>query len=783
MADTRRTKLLRDLWSSRGRAGLVAASIAVGAGAIGTVLGAYSVIDREIATSFTSTQPPAAVISIAPGTIEPADAERIAAAVPGVSAAESRREVLVRMTNEPGWQPLRLVVVEDFSDVRVQRFFPESGSFAPGTGDILLERASVKEVELAVGDIFAANAPGQPARNLTVVGLTHDPGRTPAWMFGNVVGYVTPETVTELGIPGPLSGLVIATEPGASRDDNRATASAVASALTTAGATITGTDVPVPGEHPAAGVMRTLLYLLGVFGVVTLLASAALVTTLIVSLMNQQSKQIALMKAAGATSRQIASIYVGAVALLAVVGLAFGVPLGLLGARGLVTFAFTLLNLEAGSFAPAAWVWPAQAAVALLVPLVAIGIPLWQRSRVPVREGLSPGNDAPTKPARLARALSGRGRSTDLGFRNAFRHPGRTVLGVVALALGASAFAVAFNTGAAWDRMVNDEFAARDYAVSVRLSAPTKEAAIADALDAADGVSGYELWNVQPGRLSADGGAWGAAVPVFVPPSPTTVIDYPLVEGRWLDPADSRALVVNQALTDPATHAGDTVSLKIGGTVSDWTVVGVVRQATGGQDGVAYASELPPGTWPEGAVNAVLVQGPDELAALAGTEQALGDVGVTVSGALSATDGRESLDDHLYIIMGLLSLMALLVAVVGLLGQIEMTGTSVLERRREIAVARTFGATARQVIGMVITEALVVASLAWVAAMAVAVPASWIVERAVGEIFLKAPLDLTLSPLAAAVTLLATLAVAAVSAAVPALEAADTPIHESISYE
>ena len=114
-----RTALVRGvLRANPGRTRLMVAAIAIGVGASGAILGAYTVIDRTIAEDFASTNPPAALITLA------GDARGFvsaAAAVPGVTAAEARREVVVRMSDLAGapdadgapWQRLTLVAVDD----------------------------------------------------------------------------------------------------------------------------------------------------------------------------------------------------------------------------------------------------------------------------------------------------------------------------------------------------------------------------------------------------------------------------------------------------------------------------------------------------------------------------------------------------------------------------------------------------------------------------------------------------------------------------------------------
>src|SRR5690606_25440236 len=181
--------------------------------------------------------------------------ERVALEAPAVSVAEPRLEVLGRLADEQGWQRVTLVVVEDYADIRAGGVFREDGARAPGPREVLVDRASLTEVDLAVGDSLAVELPGETPVELVVSGLAHDPGRTPAWMFGNVVAYVTPSTLAELTTHAELSSLLIRTEDGLSRQHNRDIAESTAAHLEAAGATVTDIAVPVPGEHPASGVM------------------------------------------------------------------------------------------------------------------------------------------------------------------------------------------------------------------------------------------------------------------------------------------------------------------------------------------------------------------------------------------------------------------------------------------------------------------------------------------------------------------------------------------------
>jgi putative ABC transport system permease protein len=749
------------------------AAIAVGVGAVGGILGAYTVIDRTIQESFDSTSPAAATIQLTEDVS--ADAA-LALEVSGVDVAEPRREATVRLSSADSWQPLTLVSVGAFGEWRIGRAFPESGAWPPTRGQIVIERASLREVDVAVGDTIEATTP-QGGSSLSVVGLAHDPGRTPAWMTGQVIGYVSPQTLADVGVAGGLNQLAIHTASDLTRDQNRAIADAVARTYEAHGYRASGVTVPVPGEHPARGVMGTLLYLLQAFGIVALIAAVALVTTLVVAEVKRSTGQIAVMKIGGATAAQVTRVYLAALGLAASAGLAVGVVGGMAVTWGLSRFAFLLLNLDATSFLASWWVFPLQAVVALAVPLAAVTVPVRRLSRAPVRDGIASGATAPARNAKRTAVAPRVGRAISMGSRNAVRQPGRLALTAVSLAVGAAATMAALNTGGAWDRIVSDEFDAQNFDVQVRLTAPIPQGSLDRAASDA-GLTRFEYWNAATVSVTGPDGHVGDDVLALSPPTDSTSATFPLVDGRRLAPGDDHTVVLTQSLTDPAVGVGDTITLA--GDRAPWTVVGVVRQLSGGQEGAVWVSQ-PLSSMAAGTATMLRVTGTSEAGSLDAIEAILADAGVGIASATTATDAKQSLDDHLYIITGLLLVMSIGLGVVGLLGLVEAMSTAVAERRGEIALMKTVGASSAQIMRMVVTEAIAVIAIAMAGSIVLALGLTALVENAVGSIFVGAALPYTWWPPGVGIAAVLMTAAGAASSIVPAYEAADMPVREALA--
>ena len=786
MTDTRLRKVLRDMSHNKGRTLLVIAAIAVGVAAAGSILTAYSVITREVDRNFLETNPASATLYL-----DSVDEELVAfvKARPEISAAEARREVTAKLVLDSEESiKLQLVVVNDFDNLTVSLFYSESGAWNPAGDEILIERSSLTEVDLSVGDdITVITATGGP-QVLSVTGLVHDPGRMPAWMLGQVVGYITPDGLRTLGLEPVLDELRIVAVGDGDRTDNRRLADTLVADLEADGVAVRRVDVPIPGEHPAKSVMITLLFLLQTFGVIALATSGALVATLITAQLKQQTREIGVMKAVGAQTGQIAGIYLGTVALLAVAGLVIGIPLGILGGRGFIAFAFGILNFEVGSYSLDAWVIPLLVVAALGVPLLAVVYPVIRNSRLPVREvitdhGIATRTVGADSSGGLLSRMRGLSRTATFGIRNAFRTRSRTVLTVLALSLGGAAFMVALNTGVAWDRAVEAEFEARQYAAEIQLDRAYPTRQLEQALEDIPRVTAVEAWNQYPVAMQLPGGGTGDVFGLLIPPAGTEMIDYPLLEGRWLRPGDENTLVVTPVLDDPTPAVGTTVSIDVNGVYTSWTVVGKVRQLTGGQNGVAYGSNRPAGVGADRSANHIRIAGDEAPSTLNAVEERLTENGIGVVAVATATEGREALDDHLLLIVGLLMIMAVLIAVVGSLGLIEAMSISVLERRRELGVMRAVGASTGKVLQVVLVEGVLIATLSWAVALVLSIPATVLIETITGQIFFQVPLVTTFSGLGVWLWLGIVVVLASIASALPALETTETPVHQALAYE
>jgi putative ABC transport system permease protein len=268
---------------------------------------------------------------------------------------------------------------------------PESGTWPPERGEVVFERStSLLVPDLREGQPITIQIGPDTTETLIAGGFASEPGAAPAYMFGQAIGYVTFDTLEDLGFGDSFDEMrILVTEPDGTRERNREVALAVKERIEKAGSPVAFMQISTPGEHPAQDLLNAVFMILGAIGLLSLGVSGFLVINTISAILGQQTRQIGIMKAVGARDGQIAWIYFGIVLGYALIALAVALPGGAIGAWLLTNFTAGLLNFEATTFFVEPGVIALEIAIGLLVPMLAAAWPVYRGVRVTVREAIS----------------------------------------------------------------------------------------------------------------------------------------------------------------------------------------------------------------------------------------------------------------------------------------------------------------------------------------------------------------------------------------------------------
>jgi putative ABC transport system permease protein len=767
---------------------LMIAAIAASLVGLGAVLGAWGVLSREISVNYLGTRPAAATLEL-PGGVDGRVLEEVRAH-PAVAGADSREVVLGRVRVGEDWRPLLLFVADDFSRLELNVFRSESGAWPPPTGTVLIERSARSMARADQGDTLLVKTPHGDPREVPISGIVHDPGLAPAWQEREVYAYATRDTLAALGENPALHELRISfrSEP---RDIVSAQAAAedLAGWLVGRGHQVHEIRVPPPRQHPHQRQMTTVLLLLMTFAVLALVLGSVVVATTVAAMLARQVREIGVMKTLGARTAQLAVMYAVLVGLLGSVAFVVALPLGLVGARGFSSSVASMLNFDLTDATVPWWVFATQAFGGIVVPLILAWFPIRRATRASVRAALDDYGAAPE----VVRSIHPR---LPVPARNVLRRPRRFALTVGLLAAGGALFTTASALSRAWERNLDKMYATRHYDLEVRFQAP-QSPEVAERIAEVRGVRSVELWAyaaaafARPGRIDVvrtypDRGHGSLAV--LGPPPGTHLIDFPVLRGHWLRADDAEGVVLNHAAAAQAGQpaVGSEVLLSFEGVATRWKVVGVVEEI--GAAGVAYVTDAAfaraAGTNGGARMARVVTDATTPSARIdvvRRTEEELRRSRVGVETVVPFSELRTAVGDHVTILIQALTAMALIFAVVGLIGLGSAVGVSVVERTREIGVMKTVGATSRRILRLILGEALITAATSWIVAMLASIPLTWAIEGLIGRLGFLAPLPFTLSPHAMAAWLWLLGAATVVAALPPARRAARLTVREAVA--
>lgn len=815
-------------------------AIAVSLTVFGGVLFTWSASDRETEQAYLGTEPASATISFSPGI----DAEEMAAiaaqvrTLPGVIEATGRTQFTGRIQDDAGqWQgSLQVFAAAPDDPLRMATFEVQQGSWPPPSGEILLGGGTLDLLDVAVGDRIVVELPVQNPRSdqvlvepeptpLRVAGVVYDPSLAPADQQRSGTGYLSTASLAALGDDAVLDQLKLqvadrgqagaaergSAQPGQStpsrdRDAIVAVAGEVAAWLQDEyGLAANEVQVPEPYRHPHQGQADSLLLSLLAGGGIALLLATILVANMLNNLFAQQIPQIGIMKAIGARSVRIGRLYLAMTLLVAAAATLLALaPAIWIGRAGTVAI-LGMLGIEAASLAAAWWTYLVVLAAGLVLPVSMALIPLVRTSRTTVRAAIDHhgGGANPRLPAGVV-AWLGRLPRLDRGLlmalRNTVRRRARFALSAGLLASAGTVFVAGVSLSSGAEAVADEAADQTHWDVQVQLASPVSTddlAAVVEQVSGVDRVEGWTSMSVSlagPGQIPIsrsypDQGHGRVSITAF--PRGTTMFTPPeLREGRWLNPGETGAIVLNQiAATDAVAGigAGDRVDLEVGGVSTTWRVVGIAEERGGSGGTYVTADGLAEAMGGPMRVNTLRIatdrhDEPTREAVAVAVDRALTDAGVTGQSAASVGEQEASTEAHLGPIILVLLAIAIAMAAVGFIGLASTMSANILDRTREFGVMHAIGARPKAVRRIVIGEGVFLALASCLVAILPALGLTAVMGAGLGNLFLDAPLPFRVSLLAAGIWVVLVVLGAILATEAAAARASRLTVREALAY-
>ncbi len=628
-----------------------------------------------------------------------------------------------------------------------------AGRASPGgpVGDVTLQSGHWPQ---APGQVVLSGNPASgnsfltsPGSSITVTGVPGKPTLTVVGTASSVNdstdGWVVPAEIARLRAPGTRASAQMLYRFASAGTDTalRADVTAVSAALP-AGA-VTATQSYLTAKLQADGDIAPWVPFLVAFGVIGMVMSVLIVANVVSGAVVAGYRRIGILKSIGFTPGQVVAAYAGQVSVPAVAGCLGGVVLGNLLAVPLLAQTASVYGV--GALGVPAWVDVAVPAALLCLVGIAALLPVVRAGRFSAVQAIAAGRAPGTGRGYSAHRLLGRlalPRPVTIGLAAPFARPARTSVTLAAILLGAIAVTFAVGLSASLNRVVAGLSHVQAEPVQVSLpsagpvaigsgvrigpkagssaavklpTAAAAQRAITAALLAQPGTLRYVAQTDQ--QVSVAGLTQQIPVSAFRGEAAWT--GYDMISGHWYT-GPGQVDVPTGFLTATGMAVGDTVTITFSGKQIPVRIVGQIFDT--GNNGLAMVTD-----W-QTLASADRGLAPDQYdiglrpgTSAAGYARAVGsalgsDYFVLVNSERSTT---------LPVIIGLISTLTLLLAIVAGLGVLNSVVLNTRERVHDLGVFKAVGMTPRQTIAMVVCW---VAGTGLVAGL-IAVPAGFELHR------------------------------------------------------
>jgi putative ABC transport system permease protein len=796
MISSRWKKVWADFWGNKSRTILTIITIAVGTFAVGFTSNLGQYMSESMESDFLSSNPSEAQVYANP---MDEDSVKVARLVPGVDAVEGFSTTSAQLLQPDGKKiSIQFTAIDNPYDLTLNTLKPakgETGIPPLNEKEVLLD-SSAKSLGYKPGDSLLIELDDGKQREIRLGGYLHNATGFPYNLAESVTAFVTPDTMVWLGGSRNYNMLAVSVAENPTNAEHvTAVAQAVADRIERSGATINFVNVYQPGHHFAYSIAQGMFFILGALGWITVLLSGFLIVNTITALMTQQTRQIGIMKATGGGTMQIVGMYVTLILGFGLAALALAIPLANAAAKAIGGGMAAWLNFFPSPYGGYTSTLIQQAIVALVVPVLAALLPIFNSVRITVREAISDygiGSGAKIKDTPIGKRNLLIPRPIRLSLRNAIRRKARLALTLFTLVLAGAVFIGVYNLWASFDKVIEDIQGYFLADINISFNRSYRFDKVASMAESISGVKSVEGWLEYPGTLISNKDEAGTQIVFVAPPSTSTLIDPIITSGRWLTTGDENAIVIGNHLLNifPDLKVGDVLTIKIDGKETTWNIIGTYS-ITGNVN--------PPLLYVNYEYISRLIDQPDQVYSLrvitashdSATQKRVNDQlqalfeerGVQISSTQLGTDFIENQKAQTDIFVYFMLVMAGLIAVVGGLGLMGMMSINVLERTREIGVMRAIGASNGDIQGIVIVEGMVIGLISWIISILLSIPITVVLTTGVGLAILTAPMPAVYGISGIIAWLVGMLLIAALASAIPARRASSLTVRDTLAYE
>lgn len=712
-------KLIKDFRASLGKLALLLLGAALSSWGISSMVYGYFMTERDFQENFEQTFPADLSITVDNYTedlpVKLLEDEH-------VIDIERREMITARIrSSRNNWMPVVIWGIEDLEQMRYDQidllnvnkgghFFVEKDAWIYLNSD----QPSAELLFNGHSDIVTWDLDGK----------VHDARQAPARMEGVVYAYTSSIQKLEPYLKQGRRRLLIKTDVSSDSEALEDTAERLKKIAAEAGSSIVGTNIPTPGEHIHQGIIDGISFLQISGGVTLSLMGIILMSLILLTWIFPQLRDIGVMKALGASTKNIFKSYIAVLICIVLVGLLIGMipgyQVGFLYSKAVAFFQ----NFEPVTSPLPLYIHGIVLFAGLLIPLI-IGIePVLKVSKTSVNEAMN--KTFYSAQAGVLRSIQ-RLLSSSLskyGLNNLFRHTGRTVLTILLLAVGIGLFMTTTNMEYSLRANLKTFAKTSRYEILLRLPAATEKSALSF-LEELPYVEQYTGSNAEMVTYlpPTSGNPEQVVMRTF---SPDVIIESTHASRGKIDPSCAKCVYVTgeemsvqfeqvplDEVVDITTSSGKVETFIFSGVIQDIVLMGTPffrydAEATKSFDGVLIDVNLEDASEVLDASNRI-----DDLFI---------ENGINILRRSSIQRRMAGIIGHLNPTFLIIKAMGIFTIILGLFGLIIVLNLAIEERTREIGIMKSLGSPFWKISALFNFEFLFISILASIVGSLLAIP-------------------------------------------------------------
>ncbi|MBB2182192.1 ABC transporter permease [Lachnospiraceae bacterium MD1] len=761
--DTRLRKVLRDLLRNKSKSILIILTMFVGMLSVGVVVMINTIFVPDVYKVYRQAIPKDASIKCSSG-FDNSLLKEIAK-IDGVKAATGTNRITVRLILDDGTLNADFIAFDGTNRIHKLKKGDDSDVLPElKANEVFIDRAAMKDIKKVPGDMINVQYKGQNY-DFLIKDTVYDATTEPYMLEGDVISFVNQDTFETLTGDGRFKEINLIVEgDNSNKEYNLTVARRVADFMEANGLEIEEIDVPNPQDFYASEILEAVTIILVLLGSISVLLGVALIINNINNIMLQQTKYIGIMKAIGGQTNQLVFMYTSFILILGLIALLLSLPVSAFVGYQVSKLLAYMFNMSLSGFRIPPQLLLSLIASAIFIPLIASIIPIMKSSKQSIYHALyNQGISSSEMPGiirhKRLQQFNHIPSLIRISLRNNLRNRVRVALTIATLALSGSIMLTVMNLDFGFKNGVEE---LKEYYIidgAIILNSYENAQQIEEIVKNVEGVKYVEGCSFTVGRFLESNGKSSKKVKLMGPKPDSkifnwTVVNEKLIDGRQIKADDANAVVITNHLIKYYPHltVGDVITLKINNNDCDFHVVGIMNMAGQPTDPIllvnySYLNSLLQG---EDQVTEICISTNEQTEAyqqevITKIEEILSQEGITIMETMPGADLLENFQTPITIIVALLMFLAIMLSIVGTIGQSGTLNLNVLERAKEFGIMRSVGATNRQLNMTIVMEGLILGIVAWIFAVILSQPLTLIANSLLGNLLFTTPMKYRIS--------------------------------------